>query len=242
MFKPNRSLYVLVYAAALCIAVEAGAAQQKDTPDMPPAAGSAATTGADAAQLEVAPGIPVPPYGMVWILDQPQGTAQLRRIFLNHIHPNGHRAENAVKAQFLVLRMGSSIELPGATAKLRIATHAPVIFIRKSQEEEEEIQSSTNVKNVMEHFALLRLRADGDRRIVCTFTAWEFGLKLARHEDVVKASMEEFAAGQWLKITPAQPLADGEYAVMHLPDDKGYVESNVYDFGVGAAPASPAGK
>ena len=87
----------------------------------------------------------MPPYGMVWILDQPQGTAQLRRIFLNHIHPNGHRAENTIKAQFLVLRMGSSIEF-SRPAKLRIATHAPVIFIRKSQEEEEEIQSSTECK------------------------------------------------------------------------------------------------
>jgi len=242
MLHSNHPSKCLLYAALLCTAVATNAAQEKNESQAQPSVGVMAAADSDTAQIEAAPGVPLPAKGMVWILDQTENKPQLARIFLSHIHPNGHRAENVVRAQFLVLRMDSSMELPGIAAKLRVNSHTPAIFIRKSQEEEEEMQSAPNGKNVQEHYVLLRLHLAGDVRVVCTFTAWEFGLKQNRHEDIVEASIEEVAAGEWLKITPKQPIPDGEYAVVHMPDDKRYFESNAYDFGIGAAAINPANK
>jgi len=224
----------LVCAALLCFAAVAGAAQEKDTPSSPPSTAAAATSSSDAAPFEVAPGVPLPAHGMVWILDQAENKPRLDRIYLDHVHVNGHTVENVIRAQFLVLRMGATIDLPGTTAKLRVNSHTPVIFVRKSQEEEEEEQSARNPDNVREHFILLRLHVTDNKRVVCTFTAWEFGLKRDRQQDTVQSTIEEIDDGQWLKITPNQPLPDGEYAAVDMPDNKKYFESNVYDFGVGS--------
>jgi hypothetical protein len=137
--------------------------------------------------------------------------------------------------------MSSAIDLPGGSAQLRFTSHAPAMFIRKSQEEEEEAQSASNGKNVREHYALLRLQVTGNSRVLCTFTAREFGLKQNR-QDMVEVSTQEFIPGEWIKITPKQPLPDGEYAIVHLPDDKRYFESNAYDFGIGPAIAQTKNK
>ena len=233
-------LKFVVYAILFCTVAAANAAQDKTETQSAPSVGATTTARSDTTQFEVAPGLPLPVYGMVWILDQAENKPQLARVYLNSAHVNGHRAENFVRAQFLVLKMDATIELPGTAAKLRINSHAPAIFVRKSEEEEEELQSAANAKNVQAHYVLLRLRVAGDHRVVTSFSAWQLGLKPSRHEDVVDALTEEVAAGQWLKITPRQALPDGEYALVHMPDDKKLFEPHAYDFGIGAAAAQTA--
>jgi hypothetical protein len=122
---------------------------------------------------------------------------------------------------------------------VRISSHTPAIFIRKSELEEEELQSAVDPKSAQSHYVLLRVRASDDRRQICSFSYWKFGGKRTRHEDDVEASVEEIAGGEWLKITPKQPLPDGEYAVMRMPDDKTQAGSQPYDFGVGPIPQPP---
>jgi len=230
-----------VLAALLGIVAASGAAQENPATLSMHNAVATSTAQSGASNLEIAPGIPLPANGMVWILDQKENQPRLARIHLNNAHINGHRAENFVRAQFIVLKMGSSVELLGIAARVRVDGHASTIFVRKSEEEEEEeeVQSAVNPKRVQEHYVLLRLQVADDHRVVCTFTAWQLGLKLNRHTDIVETSTEEIAAGQWLKITPKQPLPDGEYALVHMPDDKKMFETNSYDFGVGSVPLQP---
>ena len=185
----------------------------------------------------------MPGKGMVWILDQGENGPELNRIYLNIVHANGHTAENFVKAQFLVLPMGATFELPNPAAMLRVSNHTPLIFYRIKTEEEEEVksvQSAANTQGIPAHYVLLRVKVAGDHRIPYTYVSWQLGIKRARHEDDVDVSTEEVANGQWMKITPRQPLPDGEYAVVRMPDNKKYYESNAYDFGIGAAATQPA--
>jgi hypothetical protein len=233
--------------AALLLALAAGnAAQDKDAMRPPSSAGdadAAGTSSNNAVQFEAAPGIPMPGKGMVWILDQGENGPELNRIYLNIVHVNGHTAENFVKAQFLVLPMGAAFELPNPAAKLRVRNHTPVVYYRISTEEEEEVksaQSAANKQGIPAHYVLLRVKVDGDHRIPYTYVSWQLGIKRARREDDVDVSTEEVANGQWVKITPRQPLPDGEYAVVRMPDNKKYYESNAYDFGVDAAGVHPA--
>ncbi len=222
----------LGWAAFFCIAIVPCTAQEKGTIQSWSPSEAAARPTPDNPQLEIAPGVLLPEKGMVWILDRTENQSHLERIYLSEARVNRHLAENVVRAQFLVLRMSSEIDLNGTAAKLRLSSKTPIIFVHKSEEDEEESQSPANSKGVLAHYVLLHLRVADDRRVICTFTAWQLGIKPGRHEDVVKVLTEELT-GQWLKITPKQALPDGEYIVTRWPDDKKQYESHVYDFGVG---------
>jgi hypothetical protein len=239
MTHAKRLLKSWVWALSLWIAVAVCAAQEKvSIQSSTPAQASDGSSSVNT-QLEVAPGTPLPAKGMVWILDRTENHPHLERIYLNDAHVNRHLAENVVRTQLLVLRMSSSIELSGTAAKLRVSSKTPAIFVHKSEEDEEESQSPVHAKGFQSHYALLHLRVADDRRVVCTFTAWQLGLKSGRHEDVVEVSTEELAAGQWLKITPRQVLPEGEFVVTRLPDNKKLFESHVYDFGIGTTTKQP---
>jgi hypothetical protein len=201
-----------------------------------------AVAGTMGAQLEVAPGLPFPPGGKIWILDQGGDKARLFRIHVNVVQVNGHRPENFLRAELVVIPKRATIDLPGTAATLRIQTHTPVIFVRKSvTEESRTVQPTDQAAGIAGHYALLRLQVAKDHRVLCTFTAYELGLKSGRHETELEVSTEEVANGQWLKITPKQTLPDGEFALVHMPDNEKFYESTAYDFGVGPGTAEPAG-
>ena len=138
--------------------------------------------------------------------------------------------------------MSATAELVGGASKSRFNNRTPAIYVRKAAEdeeaEEEQSQSSPDAKLIQSHYVLLRLQVDDDRRVVYTFTAWQAGIKQGRHVDEVESATVEVENGAWVKITPKQPLEDGEYAVVRLPDDKKSYEPYVYDFGIGP-PAPP---
>jgi len=230
--RSKRLSKVLGWAVSFYIAIIPCVAQEKVTIQSSSQSEAGARPSSDNPQLEIAPGILLPEKGMVWILDQVENQPHLERIYLNDGRVNRHIAENIVRSQLLVFRMSSGIELKGTAAKLRVSSKTPVIFVHKSEEDEEESQSPANAKGVQAHYALLRLRITDDSRVICTFTSWQLGIKAGRHEDVVGVLTEELPS-QWLKITPKQALPDGEFVITRLPADKKLFESHVYDFGVG---------
>jgi hypothetical protein len=177
---------------------------------------------------------------MVWVLDEAASPQKIVRVYLNNALPNRHVGENIARAELWVVKEVSTLDLLGPAAKVRISSHTPAVFVRKSELEEEELQSAANTASVQSHYVLLRLRALEDRREVCSFSYWKFGGKRTRHEEDVEAVTEEIAGGQWLKLTPKKPLPDGEYALVRMPDDKSQAGTVVYDFGVGPPPAPPA--
>ena len=48
---------------------------------------------------------------------------------------------------------------------------------------------------------------------------------------MVESTLERLPGGHWLKITPAEPLDFGEFALMEVISDKA-VNLGVWDFGV----------
>jgi hypothetical protein len=109
-------------------------------------------------------------------------------------------------------------------------------------EEEEDLQSAATGA-VKLHYVLLRAHVVDGRRVIYGFSAAPFFGKFTRQKaDEVEVVSEEVATGQWLKITPKQPLPDGEYAINRMPDDKKLAETFVYDFGIDALPSKPPQK
>jgi hypothetical protein len=184
----------------------------------------------------VVPGVPLPAKGIVWILDVSEDRPELVHIDLDTANLNRHVGKNIARNQFF-LKAVATLELPDATAKQRVTSRTPVIFVRKTLEEEE-LQSAA--KDVQAHYVLLRMHAVDGRRVLYGFSASPFFGKFTRQkEDEVEVLSEEVAAGQWMKLTPKQPLADGEYAVNRMPDDKALFENFAYAFGIGT-PATQA--
>lgn len=241
MSHKKRLRKYLVYAVLFCAVAGAHAAQTIDATQSSESAGAATAVHSDGTPFEAAPGIPLPAKGIVWILDTAAGRPELVRVSLNNASFNRHVGGNVARTQFL-LKSVATLELPEAAAKMRVSSRTPVIYIRRSVEEEEELQSAATGA-VKVHYVLLRTHVVNGRRVIYGFSASPFFGKYTRQkEDGVEVVSEEVAAGQWLKITPKQPLPDGEYAVNRMPDDKKIAETFVYDFGIGAPPAQPPQK
>jgi hypothetical protein len=228
----------LAWAALSCAVVTICAAQERNPAQSAPSVEASASS-SSAAPFEVAPGIALPAKGVVWILDQSDNRPELVRIYHNSVSNNSHRGENLARAQFF-LKQVTTVELPGIAAKLRVNSRSPAIFVRKSMEEEDELQSDANGKSAPARYALLRMRVVEKSRVLYYYSFAQFSRKPTRHEDEIEGLTEEVSAGQWIKITPKDPLPDGEYAVVLKPDDKNLIDSFAYDFGIGPATARPA--
>ena len=237
MKHARRIVELFVCAAIVAPAAVLIASQNAQIPRSAPAGPPALSSTFDPATLQIAPGISLPPYGAVWILDGAETKPRLVRVPVTSAVANGHGGENLARNQVLVMKDLSSLDLLGAASGLRVTSRAPLIFIRQTDPVEAARRSPANPIGVESHYVLLRMRAQKDRRVLCTFSYWKFGGRHTRHEDDVEASSEEIAGGGWLKLTPKQPLPDGEYAVVRMPDDKTQAATEAYDFGVGPLPS-----
>jgi hypothetical protein len=153
--------------------------------------------------------------------------------------PDKHIAKNMARNEILILKNVSTLDLAGAASGLRLVGRPVAIFVRKAGPATQQVQPVGGGLVVPSHFVLLRTRQLDDRRELCSFTFWKLGGKRARHEDDVEVSTEEIGDGRWLKLTPKQPVPDGEYAVVDMPEDPTQANASAYDFGVGPATLKP---
>jgi hypothetical protein len=225
-----------VYAALFWTFAGTHAAQEAGSTQSAESGGASMAPSSDSAPFEVAPGISLPPKGIVWILDMVEGKPDLVRAALSNAKFNTHVGENIARSQFF-LKSVATLELPPAAANLRVCSRTPVIYIRRSVQAEEELQAAPTGGV---HYVLLRTKVVDDRRVIYGFSAAPFYGRFTRKKaDEVEISSEEVDAGQWLKIAPKQPLPDGEYVVNAMPDDKKLTVTFVYDFGIGPPSTEP---
>lgn len=227
----------------ICVAAAAlggtGFAQVQPVSPVPSNPANPAALNSNPAILEAAPGIPLPPYGTVWILDSGDSKSRLVRLRPSDALPDKHVAKNMARNEILILKNVSTLDLAGAASGLRLTGRPTAIFVRKSGPATQQVQPLGGGLVVPSHFVLLRTRQLDDRRELCSFSFWKLGGKRARHEDEVETSIEEIGDGRWLKLTPKQPVPNGEYAVVDMPEDPTQANASAYDFGVGPLAARP---
>lgn len=228
-------LCILLTLALSCMALGLGAKRVSGAGQ--PSLGAAAIS-EDSKVAEAAPGLPLPDNGLVWILDSASGKPKLSRLYVNSGEGNLHRAKNFLRGSFF-LDAVSTVEVPMPAAKVRSIGHTPIIFFRLTTDEQEEKASlaAGNANVVQTHLVLLHVHPIGDVRVLFGFTAHQIAGAVKLKEDVVDTSTEEIAGSAWRKITPTQPLPDGEYAVALMPDSVKDANSEVYDFGIGQRPS-----
>lgn len=183
---------------------------------------SSASSAVSSDDIRVADGLQLPGYGHAWMLDNWQGVAEL--VELRPVMPSDRG---------ISLKLHRTIEIPGEQAAVRSHVGALQIFIREAGA----IYESGNDGGLARpQFAVVQLRAIHGRR-EASKGALEAVAALAKGN--AAASSEVFELKQqrvgdtgWSRLTLAQALTPGEYALVPLPGSSAAALDEVYGFAV----------
>jgi hypothetical protein len=196
---------------------------------------------------EVAPDLSLPDQGAVVALDYFQGTPELVPLSQSDGELNRVTGHSVLKLSINPRAASHQIlELKGVQSPIQMHVAQPVIYLRTGSDAAVSrggtpITVDTHGANVGEqtgsaahpeihHYVLVRADVRTDARILASFNVGALGSERPQR-DVIDTSAEPLPGGHWLKITPAQPLDFGEYALMEVLSDRD-VNSAVWDFGV----------
>jgi len=193
---------------------------------------------------EVATGLRLPEEDSVLALDNFHGTPQLVPLEQQGGDLNKETAHDALK---LAINPASSphriAELRGTSADVQLHVSGPVFYVRVGNDEEGDAGSGAITVDThgasgretpsggsdSSGYVLVRLSILSDARIVNSFRLAILGVK--PQPDVIEMKSEVLPGGHWMKLTPAQPVEPGEYALVEVLSDH-EVNLDVWDFGM----------
>jgi len=195
---------------------------------------------------EVAKGLELPDQDSVFVLDTYQGTPQLVELLPNQLGVDA-KTHHGVSTLNPLAGQRASIELPGAHAKVHLHVNDPAIFVSLNvTDDAEKVLShamSVDTKGVPEAvnrkhgahspksgFAIVKVDERKAVRIVGAIHISPTG-SITQSEDTIPMKVEVMPGKHWMRLTPTQPLAIGEYALVEIlsPSD---ISQTVWDFTV----------
>ena len=204
---------------------------------------------------EVAPGLRLPEDSGVFLLDNFQGEPQLVEINQTAGDINRNTKVNIFKGTINpVAGLKQTVELDGTHAAIQSHVDVPAIYIKledapaepaakadaSTASEPQKPQPPSHAAQPpisFDRFLILRVEVKGNKRIVGGVKRQVSG-KISHEQHAVKTTINNIKGG-WLKLTPTETLAPGEYAVVEMAE-KGAMNLYVWDFGVNPkAPANP---
>ena len=194
---------------------------------------------------EVAPNLRLPEETSVLVLDTFKNTPELVPLAQQGGDLNKETAHNVLKTE---VNPSSSphrlLDIPGDQSDIQIHVATPVLYLRVGADDTEEDTGSGAI-TVDTHgaagratpsggpeasdYVLERLEARGDIRVLNSFRIKLLGSK--PQPDVVEVQTQTLPGGHWLKLTPANPLEPGEYALVEVLSGH-EVNLGIWDFGV----------
>jgi hypothetical protein len=192
---------------------------------------------------QVAPGLRLPDEGGIFLLDTYENQPQLAEL-----QQSGSEVEKNTKSNILraainpVAGAKQTIVLPDAHAKIQSHTAVPSFYINIDTNEgaSATVQSGTGEAAPLaptERFKIVRVEVKGGKRVAGAIKIAVTG-KMKSDGRFVAATATTMTGG-WIKVTPTEPLAPGEYAVAEMLGKEG-MNLYVWDFGVNpSAPANP---
>ncbi len=175
---------------------------------------------------EAAPGLRIPSGARPWALDEYQGKKQLVPIHSTAVQPNNHKGSNVAggllagpfyKAKF-------TTEIDGKSAATAVHTGQPVFYVRTGSEAD----AGTSM---VAGWAVVHAVAENSRRLLSTVQFTQLTGNAKRSSAQVEVMMESLPGG-WIRITPKEALAPGEYALQPVMRQANAFSTVVYDFRV----------
>ena len=193
----------------------------------------------------VAPGLRLPNTGGVFLFDQFNNQPQLVELVQTGSELNKHMGRNILRSAINPLALSSTqtIELKGEHARVQAHTGQPAIYLNidtTDNSQPEFTQKTSDKDQQPNRYGIVRVetpKKDKNVRIVGKLNIAMYG-KVSQKESWIPVTASPL--GDWVKLTPAEPLPPGEYAVVELLDKK-QINLFVWDFGVNpAAPQNPS--
>jgi hypothetical protein len=199
---------------------------------------------------EVAPNLKLPVEGSVLALDLFDNGNELVNLPQSDSDLNKNTAHNILKATINPIASSHQlIQLKGIRAQTQLHTGTPVIYVRIGDNLPPEAPADAFTVDTHgadnppgggaavpaggaagSQYVIVRADVRTDVRVVGSFKITMLG-QVSRQEDVMETTSEILPGGHWMKLTPAEALLPGEYALMEVLSPK-EVNLGVWDFGV----------
>ena len=206
----------------------------------------------DARTPEVAPNLRLPQNGGVFILDQFGGSSQLVELTQSTSQTDEHSGSYILKHTVNpIASKTSTVELPGAHAKVQVHALRPVIYLNVDTEiDTEDIRDANKpLKRLADirrptsdafRFQFVKLGEKRDLRVLETIKTSVMD-ESSYSQSVIHTVGQLTPGDVWIKIQPKEDLAPGEYAIEEMLAEDSSVNPYVWDFRINpAAPANPA--
>jgi hypothetical protein len=187
---------------------------------------------------EVAPGLRLPRDSGVFLLDNLKSEPQLIEVQ----EAEGDLNQSSKGNIFHGALAKQSVELPGEHAKVQSHVDIPSFYINlepppPAAAPPQDPQSPQAAAVPFDRFRIVRAdaKAKAGKRTLAEVRRGVTG-KMTQEQHFEKTTTTRITGG-WLKLTPAESLAPGEYAVVEMMDKEG-MNLYVWDFGVN--PNAPA--
>ena len=193
---------------------------------------------------EVAKGLELPDEDGVFALDTFQGTPELVEMLPSELGANA-KTKHGISTLNPMAGSNATLELDGAHAKVHLHVNDAVIYLSlNARDDAEQVVShamtvnTSGAKEVASRkhgahsatsgFVIVRVDERRAIRIVGAIHMSPTGT-VTQDEDVIPTKVEVLPGKHWLRITPAQSLTIGEYALVEILSASD-INQSVWDF------------
>jgi len=194
---------------------------------------------------QVAPGLRLPEDGGMLLLDTFQTQPQLVLLQQNTGEVNRNTRKNILRSAVIPIASSKqTIELDGLHASVQAHASLPTIYVNleqdqgsnvTSQQSPQQPQQPQQPEQPWDRFHIVRVQSKKGKRIIGDIKISPLG-KASQEQNLVLTTSQRLTGG-WVKVTPANALEPGEYAVVEMLGRDG-MNTYVWDFGVN--PSAPA--
>lgn len=197
---------------------------------------------------EVAPNLRLPQGGGVFVLDYYRDVPQLVELYQSNSDLSRDIKGNIIRQTINPLAsQKQKIELNGPHAKTQVHVRRPTLFFNVDEQKPVDDDKRPTAGNpdksedamlmppkVTERYRILRAQSNKDARVIGNLKITITG-KVSQQQNFIP-STGELIGGGWVKITPQQDLAPGEYAIAEMLGEK---EMNLFVWDFGFNPMAP---
>lgn len=188
---------------------------------------------------QVAPNLRLPDGGGVFVMDYYRNVPELIELQQATSEVNTDRKGNILRATINPLASNKQkIEVPGSHSKVQVHVPRPEIFVNVDDAPDSGAGKSGKSDDAppskSHRYRLVRMEGKKDSRVVGNLKVSLTG-KTSQEETFVPTEGEPMSGG-WVKVTPVNDLAPGEYALVEMLGEK---EMNLYVWDLGENPAAP---
>src|SRR6202789_986523 len=195
---------------------------------------------------DVSPGLRLPDQDGIWALDTFRDSPELVALPENSASVDRQTGHNVLRSALNPIGgIQQKVQIPGAESKVKLHINDPAFYVSILGGDDNEADSSAvtvdthgagSVKDknsnssANSQYAIVRVRSNfkKDYRVVSDVKIGVAG-KVTQTEDVIPTTAQVMPGNHWMKVTPAQPLTIGDYALMEVLGP-GQVNLSVWDF------------